>query len=528
MNSIERIFLPREGSLGFGNELENADKSFKKEFLGRDFNKENLISQAQQKTTAFSQKSRDLLYKVWSEQYRNLDFQEKVQMNIEAIKSNKTVTVTTGHQLSLATGPLYFIYKIIHVINLCESMNHETENFRYVPVFWMASEDHDFQEIQSLHFFSKTVSWSSKENGAVGRFSTLGLNEVYDEIVSFFNEDAQKEIQDLLKLNPDDSYGTHFLKLIHRLFGVYGLLVIDGDQTPLKKCMIPVFNRELSENVLEKEVHQTNEKLFDWNRKPQAFVRPINLFYLQNGQRIRIEKEANSYKVNNEHFSFEEMADELEQYPDRFSPNALLRPIYQEFILPNVCYVGGSGELAYWTQLKSSFQKFGIEFPMLRTRCSAFFIKKQWVKDQDLASLFLPLKAQYEMVSNGDELQKRMLNEIQEKWEDFESKLRESTRDFGKGAQSWTESELTKMQGNLSSFTSKWMKQNKQRFEGVFQRKEKIHKHLYPSGIPQERFQNILHLCPKGNWMDRLSFLKSSIDPFELDLHIFIENDETK
>lgn len=528
MKKIERIFLPREGSLGFGKELENSSESFKKEFIGKEFSVENLSLQAKSKLKSFSQKHRELLHSVLVDCYQNVDSFESVQSNIEALKNDNSVTITTGHQLSLATGPLFFIYKIIHVINLCEAMNKKQEDIQYVPVFWMASEDHDFEEIQSLHLFSKNITWPSSEKGAVGRFSTQGLHEIYSEIVSFFNSEVQSEIKNLLSISSNDSYGTHFFKLVHRLFGQYGLVIIDGDNKKLKHSFIPFIKRELSEQVLENEVGRTNLKLLTWNHKPQVFVRPINLFYLVKGERIRIEKIDDKFKVNGDLLTLNELYQEVELTPENFSPNALFRTIYQEMILPNICYVGGSGELAYWTQLKSSFQIFGVDFPILQTRISAFFIKKQSIEEFELNTLFLPLQTQFDLLVKSDDKQDVVLNEIQKKWEDFESSLRSSTADFGNKAISWTEAELARMRNNISSFSSKWKKQHKEKFEGELKRLEKIHNQLYPNGIPQERFQNMLHLCPKGTWNERLSFLKNSIDPFQMDLHIFIENDETK
>ena len=137
-------------------------------------------NQIEEKQRSYKSTTRSTLVKAIENQYKNVKTSTKTVENIQLLKDKNTFTITTGHQLNLFTGPLYFLYKIISTINLAEELSTKHISKKFVPVYWMATEDHDFDEINYFNYDGKKVSWNRKDGGAVGRFSTEGLDEVFN------------------------------------------------------------------------------------------------------------------------------------------------------------------------------------------------------------------------------------------------------------------------------------------------------------------------------------------------------------
>ncbi|NQY05769.1 MAG: bacillithiol biosynthesis cysteine-adding enzyme BshC [Flavobacteriaceae bacterium] len=354
---------------------------------------ENFQGQIQEKKEAFSKDYRKVLVDTLLSQYKNIDASNLTQSNIEKLLNTNTFTITTGHQLNLFTGPLYFLYKIISTINLCEELKVAYPENDFVPIYWMASEDHDFEEISYFNFKGKKVSWERGFGGAVGELLTEGLEEVFN---IFSKELGLGKSATFLKQLFQDSYIKHnnlseaTRYLANELFKDYGLVIVEANDNSLKQLFAPYVKRELTEEVSFSEVSKTIAK-FPEGIPVQVNPREINLFYLTEGLRERIIKTGTGYEINNTNIVFteEEMNAELASYPERFSPNALLRPFYQEVILPNLCYIGGGGELAYWFELKSTFENFGVPFPILLLRNSVLLISEQQHKKMEKLDLSL-------------------------------------------------------------------------------------------------------------------------------------------
>jgi bacillithiol biosynthesis cysteine-adding enzyme BshC len=300
--------------------------------------------------------------------------------SIRLLNKDNTFTVTTGHQLCLFTGPLYFIYKIISAINLCKTLTEKFPNKNFVPVYWMASEDHDFEEINHANVFGKKVGWSSEEKGSVGNFKTENLKDVIVELITILgdNENAAyliKLFEDSYLKNENLADATRFL--INELFGDYGLIILDGNDKNLKG----LFKEELKTDVFKNTSFEiVSETINQLKEKYSAQVSPrlINVFYTGPNLRERIELKNNRYHVLNTEISFskEELEDIIDTTPEKLSPNVVLRPLYQQKILPNIAYVGGPGELAYWLEYKKMFEAYNITFPVLMPRNFAMIIDK--------------------------------------------------------------------------------------------------------------------------------------------------------
>lgn len=351
---------------------------------------ENFPSQILEKQTTFPLENRNVLVAALEKQYEKFEISDKTSFNIGKLKDKKTFTITTGHQLNLFTGPLYFLYKIISTINLCKQLKKEYPEYNFVPMYWMATEDHDFEEINYFNLNRKKIQWKKDSFGPVGRLSTEGLEIVFEEFSKAIGiSDNAKNLKELFKkayLEHDSlTDATRFLA--NELFKEEGLVIIDGDDKSLKQLFIPYIKEELLHQTSSEEVLKTNVHLADY--KIQVNPREINLFYIEDDLRERIIFENNQYSVLNTKlvFSESEMLNELENHPEKFSPNVILRPLYQEVILPNLCYIGGGGELAYWLELQSNFEANKITFPMLLLRNSVLLATEKQAQKADKLDL---------------------------------------------------------------------------------------------------------------------------------------------
>jgi len=336
-----------------------------------------------------SESQRSVLASVLKKQYAQIQTSELAIENIESLQSNSTFTITTGHQLNLFTGPLYFLYKIVSTINLTRILKSAYPDYNFVPIYWMATEDHDFEEINYFNFKGKKIHWEKESNGAVGDLSTEGLQAVFD---LFSLELGYTKNADYLKLLFKNAYLEHSnladatRYLANELFKDYGLVIIDAADKDLKQLFIPFMENELVHQTSFKAVSQTNEQINKLPNQPygiQVNPREINLFYISDDLRERIVFENNRYSVVNTNITWtkESILEEVHAHPERFSPNVIMRPLYQEVILPNLCYIGGGGELAYWLQLKELFNMVNVPFPILLLRNSVL-IKTQKQTDK--------------------------------------------------------------------------------------------------------------------------------------------------
>ena len=327
---------------------------------------------------------RQLLVEVLKEQYRNLNPSEAVAKNIESFISPDTFSVCTAHQPNLLTGPLYFIYKIVHAIKLANQLKKELPQYHFVPVYYMGCEDADLLELNHFTVQGKKYVWDTSQKGAVGRMKVdKALNRLIDEL------DGQISIQphgkDLISLfkacyTEGDLVQNATLKIVHHLFEKYGLVILNPDNSRLKAVAVSLFEEDIFKQSAAEIVTRSSEAL-NKDYKVQAYPREINIFYLKGDIRQRIIKKEGKYVVHETAIEFteEELKSELRSNPERFSPNVILRGLFQEMVLPNVLFVGGGGELAYWLQLKALFEHYAIPFPVQVLR-NSFLIIEKWAQ----------------------------------------------------------------------------------------------------------------------------------------------------
>jgi len=501
-----------------------AEDESLKPFYNRFPNLENFKHQLAEKQKNFTDEKRHLLSKRIMFQYGDNSISQSTLSNIDLLRERSTFTITTGHQLNIFTGPLYFLYKIFSAINLAEQLNKQYPINHFVPIYWMATEDHDFEEISYFNFFGKKVKWNRDSAGAVGELSTEGLKEVKQQLKKEFgeSENAKKLISYF-----SDAYTKHnnladaTRYLANALFYHHGLVIVDGNDSELKRCFIPYVEKELSENLSFKKVSNTTEKLTNLGFSEQVHPREINLFYLKENLRERIIGEDGKFYVNETDivFSKEEILEELLENPQRFSPNALLRPLYQEVILPNLCYIGGGGELAYWFQLKDYFNKVVVPFPILLLRNSVLLVPKMLSEklqklNVEMDDLFLP---QHElMTKHTREISKVNIDFSQQK--EF---LRQQFTELYELAKQTDASFLgavgaqeKKQLNGLENLEKRLLKAQKRNLSQELEKVKNLQNQLFPSQSLQERQLNFSEFYLEyGEAI--LDLLKEKLDPLD-------------
>ena len=466
--------------------------------------------------------NRNLLVKELKKQ--NLNLNKKSIKNIDLLSKNNTFTVTTGHQICLFTGPLYSVYKIISTINLTKQLKEKYPNKNFVPVFWMATEDHDFEEINHIHLFNTKISWETNQKGPVGRFElndiTPFLNEIKEKLGA-----PEKDIQTLISFYENSTnLAEATRKIIDSLFGEFGLVILDADSIELKKEMVSVFENELVNQQTFEKINETSDNLKNLGYKTQVTPREINIFYQKNGLRERITEKNKIYKILNTNISFtkEEILSELKNHPERFSPNVVLRPIYQEKILPNLAYIGGPGEIAYWFQLKNSFDYHQIDFPILVLRNSVILLKQNVLKKIKKLPFNTEeyFKSEHELVKQfvGEVSDISFENEITELEKVFELAKEKAIRiDFS--LERTVIGELKKAQNSINLIQNKVEKAEKRKNETSINQIKGIKNTLFPNNSFQERVNNLIEFYSPNlikNLIDNLISLEDNITLIEI------------
>ena len=348
---------------------------------------------------------RTILCSALDAQHSTLELHAEVRASLRKLRDPQCLTVTTGHQLCLFTGPLYVPYKILNTIRLAR----EAEGLLrrpVVPVFWMASEDHDAAEIDHAVVNGRTIRWNGAVGGAVGRMKLTGITAQVEEAIEALGPGTESAtVANALReaYTEDRTLAEATRHFIHALFGHFGLVIMDGDDPALKRLFAPIIVEELVNQVGERTVAYANEMMRE-RYMPQAHAREINLFYLRNGHRSRIVVDGDHYQVLDDgpRWTLEELLVRVEAHPEDLSPNVVMRPVFQEHILPNIAYIGGGGELAYWIQLRWLFQALRVPMPVLFLRTSAATISakhmRQWnalgLTSKDLFGDLTALQAQ--------------------------------------------------------------------------------------------------------------------------------------
>jgi bacillithiol synthase len=444
---------------------------------------------------------RETLVAVLKKQYHEIPLHTRVAENIEQLLKQDTFTVTTAHQPNIFTGPLYFIYKIIHAIKLSDSLKKAFPQKNFVPVYYMGSEDADLEELGHFTVGGKKYQWKTNQAGAVGRMKVdkaflsvitelegqLTVLPSGAEMIGIFRE-AYKEGSILQQCT---------LELVNRLFGAFGLIVLIPDDPELKKLFIPVVEKELETQFSYKAVAETIESLSK-HYKVQAGGRALNLFYLLGDKRERIEASGARFKIKalNIDLGAQELSQELNTHPDRFSPNVILRGVFQEMILPNVAFIGGGGEIAYWLELKKVFEAVDVPYPVLVLRNSFLLCSdKQMTHFNELGfdtkDVFRTTGELLNNLTLRESPNQLSLSEQKGELNIFYQQLHESVSKIDPTLAEHVNALQLKALKRINELEKKMLRTEKRRFETEKKRIGKIRSALFPNDNLQERVENV-------------------------------------
>ncbi len=444
--------------------------------------------------------NREVLVSALKKQYEGLDVHPNVIANITSLSESTTFSVTTAHQPNIFTGPLYFIYKILHAIRLAGTLKKQAPDANFVPVFFMGSEDADLDELGHFVVDGKKYEWKTKQTGAVGRmkvdkaFMTLiaelagQLNVLpHGEAVISLFRNAYREGTTIQQCT---------LELVNSLFGEYGLVVLIPDNKVLKQLFQSVLQKELQEQFSNKAVEETIAGLRR-HYKVQAAGRELNLFYLSGDRRERIELSGGKYRVPalGLEFSRDGILKELEQNPERFSPNVILRGVFQEMILPNIAFIGGGGEIAYWLELKKVFEAAGVPYPILVLRNSFLVLDRTQAKMlNDLGFTKTDLFKSNEVLLNEltarESANRLSLSEETGELNSFYQQLHKTAADVDPTLAAHVNMLQAKALKRIAQLEKKLLRSEKKKYEAEKRKIQKLKNALFPGGGLQERVEN--------------------------------------
>ncbi|MEC3880799.1 bacillithiol biosynthesis cysteine-adding enzyme BshC [Parapedobacter sp. 10938] len=425
-----------------------------------------------------------------------------VTANISALADERTFTVTTGHQLNIFTGPLYFIFKIASTIRLARDLKAAFPDYHFVPVYWMATEDHDFAEINHTRLHGKKIVWDTPAVGATGRMKTAGMDDTVQEYQRALGlSDNSSKLATLVRTAylQHDNLADATRSLVDGLFGAHGLVIIDADEASLKQRFAAFIERDILGGHSHDAIEQTSVALQAAGFASQVHAREINFFYLTDTFRERIVKlDDGRFEVLNQglYFSEDELKAEIHRHPERFSPNVVMRPLYQEVILPNLAYIGGGAEIAYWLQLKSVFEHFDVDFPILVPRNSAM------ITDDNMSVKVLRLNLTFRSIfKDTEELKKEYVRRhtkhrltLNDEWMELNaifSKLRLRAHKIDPSLGPSTDAVKARLKKAINNLEKKLLKADKRNHEDALIQIDRIKEKLFPGGVLQERSENM-------------------------------------
>lgn len=485
---------------------------------------------------------REQLFNSLQAQYQGLKISKKVKKNISSLKDENTFTIVTGHQLCLFTGPLYFIYKILSVINLTEQLAEEYPDKKFVPVYWMASEDHDFDEINHTWINGVRYEWNpeiqkntSDHFGKVGSVPTQDIQALINVMKDTLPEsDQTARIFELLTKayidQPNLTSATRYL--VNELFSEYGVVCVDGDDVGLKSQFASIVQKELLSSFSFHQASSTIDQLKEY--KIQVNPREINLFYMKDNLRERIEKTETGYQIVNTSVSFSEseMMAELENHPERFSPNVMLRPLYQEKILPNLAYIGGGAEVAYWMEMKGIFEEAEVNYPMVLSRNSALVMPDKMRKKINqlgiqLTDLFKPKEKLIKQLVEDAVTDRLTFDAEREKMEELFGQISERMSKADISLERSAKAALQYQMNYLTSLEKKLFRAEKKNQEVLLERIDVLKSVAYPQGGLQERTINIIEM-----WLEFgdqfIEKMKQRFNPLQFDLLVYFPQEESE
>jgi bacillithiol biosynthesis cysteine-adding enzyme BshC len=487
-------------------------------FVSDFFSKENCLLAARNRS--FPIESRQVLVSQLNAQYAKEIVSEEVKKNILSLQNESSFTVVTGHQICAAGGPLYLIYKIFSAIRITQELNAAQDEFHFVPVYWMATEDHDIEEIRHFHWGNEKVELAAEFEGIAGELPT-------EDFLSWLNEKrADGKFNDIglselfIQAYSKKNFAEATRYWVNEILGEYGVVCIDGNDSALKALASSLFEKEIQEKFVFSKVSKTNLEIENSGYNPNIQPRNFNLFWLKNESghitRKRIDLKDAVFQTSDaaEHFTSEG----LMQIRSELSPNVLLRPLYQETILPNIVYIGGPSELGYWLQLKNAFDAANLQMPLLAHRLSMVLVRKRDLEFVSKNNLNVAELVQEKL----HDAQKKMLGAMNVK--SFETEISTTSKNFENlrryiseidaSLVGWLSAEEKRQLDQWNNIEQKIKKALKSKEEVKFSQLEKFFAFVHPNHIQQERVFSLLYATEILGWKELKEVLEQ-LDPFK-------------
>ncbi len=478
----------------------------------------------------FSPNQRLELHSHLVNQYQNaginleLTANHSVQEQLNSLLQPQGYTVCTGHQLVLFGGPLFTTYKILTAIKLARTLSLANPSEPVIPIFWLASEDHDFEEIQTVKINGNAISLNlTHDANPVGELMLQKIEQLIEELTKVFPQHAfANELLSQIKraYQNGTKLAVATLKYYHELYAAFGLVILDANSPTLKQALIPIIKKDLLEQF-HFQIQKDSDTILAKQYNLQINARPFNFFYINEaGKRFLIKQNSNhlfQLSENEKDYTAQELTHLIENFPERFSPNVNLRPIFQELILPNLAYIGGPAEIAYWLQLKPIFDAYKLSYPILVLRHMQAFVPNgfaQSVKkfNLNLSQLILPIQ-ELELVFNklsdfpGFE---KELEIIDQNWQTIYDAFLKLNDQSAKDLLQVKLKERTDSKLLLKKFNVL----RKEKLKSQFDKLLKLRSLLYPNGVFQER-TDLLISYEATRSTDLKEAILNEIDPFD-------------
>lgn len=452
----------------------------------------------------FSKFQREVLVAGLKKQYKNFQLTKSEEKSLSLLSKDNSYTITTGHQLNLLGGAQFFYTKILDVIRLASKLSANSE-YNFVPIFWMASEDHDYEEISNVSIFGKKISCPGLNKGPVGRISNTHFLDFIAEVeIVLGDEERFKEIKKIISIafNDHKTLSEITRSFVRSLFSDKGLLIIDGDDEDFKKQFSKIAIQEVENQTSYKAVEK--QLLLMRNYKIQVNPRDINLFYIEDKVRERIVKTELGFSTVNrlKNWTSKSFKDLSINSASSISPNVLLRPLYQELILPNVAYIGGAGEISYWLELEPMFKDFGVQYPLPIVRTSYFVVPQKimnWLENNKIDFI--------DLFGNKDKLLNDLIKLIgskgvslekeKEELKQFHKKLIKKAKLISVDLEKVILGEEKRAINALINVEKRFVNAEKKNHEQTICKLNNIISKVFPRGVPMERDQSFIPLITR-------------------------------
>ncbi len=460
--------------------------------------------------------------------------------NIHALQNDDTYVVIGGQQAGLLTGPMYTIHKIISILQLAAQQEEEL-GIRVVPVFWIAGEDHDIDEINHVYvtkersikkfvFPQKHIQKSTASETALDK--ELCWNWVQDIFKTYKETKYTNDMLHFIKdcLDKSHTYVDFFAHIIIELFKEDGLVLIDSGDKELRKLEAPFFQTLLSRHEeLQKGLSMQKNLLKESGYTPLIATKEqaIHLFMHIDGERWLLEKEDNglfSCKDGSVTFSYEELSRIAKEKPELLSNNVVTRPLMQEYLFPTLAFIGGPGEVAYWSELRQVFYAAGFLMPPVVARHMISYLERSIATDvQDLKISVQDIFAKKVAMLREDWLENQVSEPIEEEFErarssieDIHQALQELAVRVNPAMEPFAQKNKQKIEQQLSVLERAIQKNIENRHAVELNKFRRIETSLQPLGLLQERVWNVFYYLNEYGF----DFIRQAVNlPFEWNAH---------